>query len=177
MSIIDSFDSKVLFFLQENLRNDILTKILLFFTRLGDYGILWFIVIAILLLKNRREIAIKSLSSLAISFLLGGIIMKPSIERLRPFQTLGDLNALIQPDGFSFPSGHTSTSFAMAFILYKNLPKKYGILFLIIAFIIAFSRIYLGAHFPTDIMGGIVLGAISAILTEKIYKIYINKVK
>jgi len=86
-------------------------------------------------------------------------ILKPLIARARPC----DINTAIQlmiprPDDFSFPSGHTAASFAAAFSLYIAGVKKLSIPAFILASFIAFSRMHLYVHFPTDIVAGIVIG-------------------
>ena len=70
---------------------------------------------------------------------------------------------------FYFPSGHTATSFAMAVILYRELPKKYGICFLVLAGLIALSRLYLGVHYPTDVLAGAISGTLIALAVEKVF--------
>ena len=74
------------------------------------------------------------------------------------------------PKSFSFPSGHTTLAFALAFILYRILPKRYSIPVFCMAALMAFSLIYLGKHYPTDILGGICVGYVAARITEFLYK-------
>ena len=74
-----------------------------------------------------------------------------------------------EPGEFSFPSGHTSSSFAAGVVLYLMLPKKYGIPAMILAFLLGISRLYVGVHYPTDVIGGMVMGAILAVATVKIF--------
>jgi len=86
--------------------------------------------------------------------------------RSRPF-SVHDVNLLIGKlaDG-SFPSAHAFLSFAMAFMIYFY-SKKLGIVFLVLAAFVSISRIYVGVHYPLDILGGILLGAFSALLIKK----------
>ena len=55
---------------------------------------------------------------------------------------------------YSFPSGHTGSSFASAIVLWKELPRKYGVMALIVAVLIAYSRLYVGVHYPSDVLAG-----------------------
>ena len=74
--------------------------------------------------------------------------------------TISNVHMLIpEPSGYSFPSGHAASSFAAAGIIYKEL-KGYGVYALVLAAVIAFSRIYLFAHYPIDVFMGIILGLI-----------------
>ena len=71
---------------------------------------------------------------------------------------------------YSFPSGHTAASFAAAVILFLQLPKKYGIPALILAVLISFSRLYLGVHYPTDVLAGAVSGTLIALAVHWIFE-------
>ena len=75
-----------------------------------------------------------------------------------------------RPKGYSFPSGHTTLAFAIAFIAYRILPKRYSIPAILIAALMGFSRIYMGVHYPTDILGSICVGYVAALVTEFLYK-------
>ncbi len=79
----------------------------------------------------------------------------------------------------SFPSGHTTSSFACSWVLFKRLPKKFGIPALIAASLIALSRLYVGVHYPTDVIAGVVigigLGILAMFITDKIFEAYEKK--
>src|SRR5699024_9151019 len=96
---------------------------------------------------------------LCVDALLCNVVLKPMIARIRPF----DVNTAVQllvsaPRDYSFPSGHTAASFAAVSALYFAGEKKLWKIFLVFAVVIAFSRMYLYVHYPTDILGGIFLG-------------------
>ena len=80
---------------------------------------------------------------------------------------------------YSFPSGHTAASFASAVALYPSLQKKYSVPLLILAALIAFSRLYIGIHYPTDVLVGLIdgifLGIMGALLGNYIYKKFEEK--
>ncbi|MDD3745864.1 MAG: phosphatase PAP2 family protein [Anaerostipes sp.] len=141
-------------------------------TSLGNAGKVWIILgIVLLLQKKYRTIGIGMLLSLLLTSFFGEQIIKPLIARNRPFTYNPEISILIhKPSSFSFPSGHTGSSFACGVFLFLC-NKKLGIPALILASFIAFSRMYLYVHFPTDILGGILLGsAVSFVLYFSIFK-------
>ena len=101
--------------------------------------------------------------------------LKYSVNRDRPFQTYPDIRNKLSVDDPSFPSGHTSSAFATATSLSLNFPKWYVIApSYLWAGTVAYSRLHLGVHYPTDVLGGIVCGAGSAYLTFRLNK-WLNK--
>lgn len=106
---------------------------------------------------------------------LGDNILKPWIARLRPFQVHPkDSLLILAPSGYSFPSGHTFSSFTAATILLWT-DKKIGIPAFILASLIGFSRLYLYVHFPSDVLAGIILGLAVGTVTWKIVEEYLFK--
>ena len=165
-------EANILLWVQENLRFDWLTPIVKFITTLGNAGILWIILSALfLILPKTRKVGIMTSLSLILDLLSVNILIKRIVARTRPYEVIEGLTSLIGPQSdFSFPSGHTAASFAFATVILLTMPKKFSIPTLILAFLIALSRIYLGVHYPTDILGGIVIGVlcgISAVITVK----------
>ena len=159
---------EILYKIQE-LRNPILDSIMIVITRFGDGGIGW-IVLGILLLcfKKTRKCGLVMLIAMGINFLLGNLFLKTLIASLRPCQVDAGVRMLIStPGGYSFPSGHTLHAFtaATAIFLYY---KKSGIAAFVFASLIAFSRMYLFVHYPTDILGGLILGVTMAVLVYRI---------
>ena len=175
IELINSFDIGVMKFIQNNLSNPILDKVMIFITGLGDTGFIWILIGLVLLInKKYKKIGIMVLVALALGSIFGEIILKNIIERHRPFISIEGINLLIDaPTSYSFPSGHTTSSFAATFVLARNFKKK-SIYIFTLATLIAFSRIYLGVHFPTDIIAGVILGLscgyISIFVNRKIEK-------
>ena len=172
-------DGNSLLWIQEYIRNDFLTPIFKFITHLGDEGYVW-IAIAVLLLfvKNYRKVGLMVGGSLLGSLLFNNMIVKNIVARPRPYRMMEELTILIpEPGEYSFPSGHTSSSFAAGVVLYLMLPKKYGIPAMVLAFLIGISRLYVGVHYPTDVLGGMVMGALLAVATVKITEVIEKKVK
>ena len=98
-------------------------------------------------------------------------ILKNLVGRIRPFDVNTSIQLLVaRPHDYSFPSGHTAASFAAAVILFLQLPKKYGIPALILAVLISFSRLYLGVHYPTDVLAGAVSGTLIALAVHWIFE-------
>jgi undecaprenyl-diphosphatase len=112
--------------------------------------------------KKTRYISFIVLGALLLNALLGEVVLKNLIQRARPFAGTTKESLLIaKPLSYSFPSGHTASSFAAAGVLSCYF-KKYAPVFFILASLIAFSRLYLYVHYPTDVLGGIILGLISS---------------
>lgn len=163
-------DGNILLFLQDTVRNGVLTPIFTVLTRLGDAGVIW-IIISVCLLFNRRTrmVGVMGLAALAMSFLINNLALKNLFARRRPFDVVEGLVPLIErPTDYSFPSGHTAASFAAAEIFLEKLPKRFGIPAMVLAVLIAFSRLYLGVHYPSDIIGGIAGGTLAGFAAENI---------
>lgn len=165
-----NLDSEILLWIQECLRNPVLTQIVTIITRLGDKGMIWILISGVLMLfPKTRKIGAASLAALLGSYLINNLWLKNLIARGRPFDCIPGLIPLIhKPEDFSFPSGHTGSSFAAAWVFYRNLPRRYGIPALILACLIGFSRLYLGVHYPSDVLAGMLIGIGIAYLTEKL---------
>ena len=171
MEAFFQLDGTVLLWIQEYIRNDFLTPIFRFITSLGDEGFIWIaIAVFLLFIKKYRKVGLMVGVSLLGSLVFNNMILKNIVARPRPYRLLETLTILIaEPGEYSFPSGHTSSSFAAGVVLYLMLPKKYGIPAMILAFLIGISRLYVGVHYPTDVLGGMVMGALLAVGTVKIW--------
>ncbi len=153
----------------------VMDKAMVTITSLGNGGVVW-IAIAVLLMINKkyRKIGFIVLGALTISAVLGEGIFKHLIQRIRPCADIPAINMLIaKPLSYSFPSGHSASSFAAAAVL-ANYFKKYKFIFFGLAFLIAFSRLYLYVHYPTDVLAGIILGLICSKVSIYIFS-KINK--
>lgn len=165
MSSLGNFEINILNSIQDALKCDALDFIFTGITHLGDAGIIWIIIAVVLLFfKKTRKTGICMGIALLLGVFFGNLILKNVIARERPFtyetarMTAENVSALISlPHDYSFPSGHTLASFGSATAIFMN-NKKYGIIAYAVASLIAFSRMYLYVHFPTDILGGILLG-------------------
>ena len=130
---------------------------------LGNAGIIWIALTLVLLVipKTRRSGLIMALALIADLILCNGIL-KNLVARTRPYDVNTAVNRLIEkPVDYSFPSGHTAASFAAVTALYLAGEKKLWKPALVLSILIAFTRMYLYVHYPTDILGGIAVGIIS----------------
>lgn len=169
LEIISNLDINILNFIRDNLSNAVMDKFMVVITSLGDKGLIWIVMALILLaVKKYRKIGIILLIALLMTSLLGEGIVKNIVQRPRAFITYPDISIIINPPtSFSFPSGHTASSFAAAVVL-GHYFKKWSFLFYFLATLIAFSRLYLFVHYPSDIIVGIALGTICGLLTIKL---------
>ena len=158
-------DLAILEFVQEHWRGPALDAVMLAATHLGDLAIVWFLAAAVLAAQPKRRVygiavAVAVLATAA----LGMLVLQPLFGRVRPFEATGFMGLLIPPPGgSSFPSNHSMVSFAAATAI-CCLPKgsrgvtaaKAGAV--TVAALIAFSRVYLYVHYPTDILAGAAIG-------------------
>lgn len=160
----------------QTIHTPLLDKILAFITSLGNAGIIWIVLaVVLLILPKTRKTGIIVAAALLMDFILCNLILKNLVARVRPYDVNTAIAILIKkPLDFSFPSGHTAASFAAMTALFLAKMKKAWIAALILAVLIAFSRLYFYVHYPTDVLGGAVVGILSGIIgytiVEKIDK-------
>ena len=180
MEQLAALDANILLFIQDNIRNPVLTAIMRPITHLGDKGIFWIILTLILLaFRKTRKAGICSMFALLFMVVLNNGIIKHLVDRIRPYEVIESLKILVaKPDDASFPSGHTASSFASCTALLLSLPmvtdrrraRICTVAAYILAVLIAFSRLYVGVHYPTDVLAGSAFGIIFALLAH--YLIY-----
>ena len=169
MSILQSIqnlDGEILLLIQQYLRSGVLTPVMKVITFLGNGGWFWILCAVILLAVPRtRKVGCAAVLSVIFGFLVTNVLLKNLVARPRPFAVINALTPLIaKPTDFSFPSGHTTVSFAVALVIARMLPKKYGVPAVILAALVAFSRLYLGVHYPTDVLAGFVVALVGITL-------------
>lgn len=168
---IQSWDEGLLRLGQRVLNSEVLAQLMIFFTRLGDKGLLWIVLTVLLLLhpKTRRGGVLLAVS-LVMTAVLGNLVLKPLAGRERPFLAMEEVRLLISPPGgFSFPSGHAGSSFAAAMALHQAFGKR-GTWAFLPAGMVAVSRVCLGVHYPTDVVVGALLGMVIAVLAAWILR-------
>ena len=176
LSNLNGIEYSLLIHLHNAVSNSILDASMPYVSDLGNLGAVW-IILSMMLLANRkyRNIGIMCLAALLLTTVIGEGFLKNIIQRPRPFAQFTSIQLLIpDPSSFSFPSGHAGSSFAAATVIARNL-KKAAVPALALAAAVAFSRLYLMVHYPTDILGGIILGVACAICAEILVKKYFGR--
>ena len=177
MELIQNIDFNILEFIRANMTSEFLNKIMPPITILGSGGFIWIVIAFIFIVKKKfRKDGLLLICSLLFCLLIGNLTLKPLVARIRPCDINTAVTLLIErPTDFSFPSGHTMTSFASALIIF-NANKKLGIAAIILASLIAFSRLYLYVHFPSDIIAGLVIGLLISFSVINYFK-FKNKIE
>ena len=178
-----SFDLPILDWIQANLQSGFLDTVMPIVTMFGDAGIFWMIWAAVLVFfPKTRKIGLGMAFAMALGLLICNVMLKPLVGRMRPydfqinvlgkewtdFLLAGELLIGSQSDK-SFPSGHTIASFEACTVLMLG-DKRMGIPATILAILIAFSRLYLYVHYPTDVITSVFLGILFGILGYAIAK-------
>lgn len=160
-----TLDGGILLWIQAHLRGPVQDAAVSFYTTLGDAGML-FILAAVLMLcfKRTRKAGITALLALAIGFVCTNLFLKHLVARPRPWLDVAGLVALIEEsDPNSFPSGHTTCAFAFAGALWRTAPDKWmKWAALTAAVLMGFSRLYVGVHYPSDVLVGVLVGLFAA---------------
>ena len=173
------FDFSILYWIQDHIVCDWLTPIMKAITTLGNGGIVWIVLCVVLLcFKKTRWIGVTAAISLALVGILNNEIIKPIVARPRPFVQEEIALLINAPGGWSFPSGHTASSFAPATAVFlKN--KKIGIPALILAALMGFTRLYFTVHFPSDVfvgmLEGILIAVVVTVAVDKLREKYAQK--
>lgn len=173
-----SADGAVLIWIQENLRGPIGDVFFKGYTTLGNAGIL-FITLGLLMLlfKKTRRMGVTVLAALVIGFVCTNLILKNLVGRDRPWVHLQQLLVLIEEhDPNSFPSGHTTSAFAFAGAVLCTAPRRWmKWTALVMAVLMGFSRLYVGVHYPSDVLVGVIVGLLAgwaaSLITAKIKKL------
>ncbi|MFV0464580.1 MAG: phosphatase PAP2 family protein [Lachnospiraceae bacterium] len=169
LNFITNCDWTILNWVHANLTSPLLDTVMPKITLLGNEGILWIaVMIALLISKKYRRYGVILGIGLLSGVLIGNLILKNLIARPRPCWIDTSVTLLIpNPTDYSFPSGHTLSS-AIAAVILTCANRKFGIAAIPLAILIAFSRLYLYVHFPSDIIGGAILGLIIAAVVLKV---------
>ena len=151
---MQAFELTILNWIQAHLRCGVLDAVMVPVSRICDHGEVWILLAAILLaIPKTRKLGACVACGLVLDLLFCNLALKPLIGRMRPFAVSPGVSLLIPPPtDASFPSGHTAASFASVAAL-KTANSRLWKPALALAVVIALSRLYLYAHWPTDILG------------------------
>lgn len=181
-NFIQNMDWSVLSWIQETLKCGFLDFVMPLITKLGDVGAIWLICAVIMLFsKKYRKCGIMILIGVAMGFVIGNLCLKPLIARPRPCWIDSTVQMLVPIEtDFSFPSGHTLASVIAATIITLN-HRKFGFVAIPLAAIIAFSRLYLYLHFPTDVLAsvcfGVLIGIAVYLIVKKTFPLAYNRIR
>lgn len=166
-----NFDFAVLDWMQSVLRCTFLDYLMAAFSYAAEAGAVWIVLgLVLLFFKKTRAAAMMLLIALLLGWVLGDLIIKPLVQRSRPFVVNPDVVPFIKkPSSFSFPSGHSCTSAVAATVLLVK-HRKIGLAVLPFSLLVMLSRLYNYVHFPTDVLGGALLGVLSALFVMLVFR-------
>ena len=142
----------------QGFRTPVFDNFILLITSLASY--VWYIlIIGFLLNKPTRKLGVILAVAMILQYLVNGGVLKHLFARVRPCNVDITVELLVKrPKGFSFPSGHSAAAFCAVGVLYGAKIKRLLLPSFILACLIAFSRLYLYVHFPTDVLAGALCG-------------------
>ena len=198
MDSFTQFDGNLLIGIQHALNADWLTPVMKFITLFGEAGIFWILMcLSLIIFRKTRRLGIICAFSLLLTFICCNLVLKPLVDRVRPWVTFQMVNAMLPPPGdASFPSGHSANSMGPAWGMFiATMPvktaagrsydevrclgwkgkgaspvtmHKWSIAAVVLALLVGLSRLYLGMHYPSDVVCGLLLGMIAATVVYKI---------
>jgi undecaprenyl-diphosphatase len=178
MNFLYALDRGILDFLSVTLKNSFFDFLMPIITTANNHGEIWILIALVLIFNKKKEvkrIGFTMLVALVIGYAIGEGCVKNIVQRHRPTLGIESYKFLVSiPTSYSFPSGHTTSSFAAAGVIWVS-KAKYRIWALMLAIVIAFSRMYLHVHYPSDVLGGIVLGLACAYASVHIVKYIVIK--
>lgn len=165
-----ALDGQILLFIQEHIRCGALDGVMRFVSILGNVGAVWIVLaLALLGFRSTRRWGVACAIALLLGFVVTNVALKNIVHRIRPYDAMSALRILVGPESdFSFPSGHATSSLAAGLALFLMAPRKFGVPALTLAVLISLSRLYVGVHYPTDVICGAAIGALSAVVAVRL---------
>ena len=161
--LIQQFDEHALVWIAEHVRCGLLDPFMKVYTQLGNAGLL-FIALGLIMLvfKSTRKAGFSALCAMIIGLVVVNFTIKPLLPRDRPWLVIENfVNLVPEKDPYSFPSGHTNAAFAFALALCMSAPRRWmKITAVCMAVVMGLSRLYVGVHFPTDVLVGALIGSL-----------------
>ncbi|GKX31994.1 phosphatase PAP2 family protein [Vallitalea longa] len=172
INVINQVDQNIILYIFNHLRTPILDDIMTFFSSIGDYFSIWIIICILLMIsKKYRTVGFIVAMVLLTNTIIGELILKNAIGRVRPYDALNLDIVIKQLSSYSMPSGHALSSFSVAFVvLYLVKQWKIYVPVLILAIAITLSRVYLSVHYPTDVLLSVLIAFIVSTVAIKIGK-------
>lgn len=163
MEALTALEGSVLLWIQDWIRADWLSPFMITITKLGNLGFIWILIsLGLLCFRKTRWAGAAGLLGLIFSLAFNNWFLKNLFERIRPYEVIDGLVLMTKKaSDFSFPSGHAGSSFAAATAIICSLKGyRWRWLALVLAVLIAFSRLYIGIHYPSDVICGALTGAL-----------------
>ena len=172
-------DGQILIWIQENLRCAPLTPVIKAITYTGNGGIIAIVAaVLLMIIPKTRKLGFLCGAALIVDLLLVVLTIKPAVARVRPYEVVEGLKLIIERQhDASFPSGHSAATFTIASVMLYEVPRRISIPVLIFAFLMGFSRLYVGVHYPTDVLCGAMIGVIIGLTVCVVYHRCIAKDK
>jgi undecaprenyl-diphosphatase len=160
LKILQNIDRNIFLIVNQKIHTPFFDFFFTQLTRLGDFYLLWLLISLLLMIfgkKKEKNTGLLSLLAIVINAFVTNFLLQPFFNRFRPYDVLKNVTLLVPKTIFlSFPSGHASGAFAFATIIYARYRRFWWLYML--AFLIAFSRIYVGVHYPADVFAGTLVG-------------------
>ena len=174
MNWLNESELPILWWIREHLTHPFLDTVMPYISSLARTGEFWILLAVILLcFKKTCKAGVAMGIAMACGYLIGNMGLKNLFARTRPYDMIEVDLLVAKLHDFSFPSGHTLVSVEAATALWYY-HRRWGIAALVLAALIAYSRLYLFVHYPTDVVAGVIMGVAIALgacyLTNRLYK-------
>lgn len=164
---IQQMDERALVWIAQNVRCALLDPFMKLYTQLGNTGMLFIVLgLVLLLFRQTRKAGFSALCAMLIGLVVVNFTIKPLVARARPWLVIENfVNLVPERDPNSFPSGHTNAAFAFAIAVCLSAPKRWmKITAVCLAVVMGLSRLYVGVHFPSDVLAGALVGSLCGLL-------------